>query len=530
MMPCQTHVLLKWQEHFNSSWAAEDSVQTATRHGAATLYNKLLHNKEVVTLAQPVQELIGPRLPDFECESCASAEKEEYLSSLLHSQRWLAHRMLMQTSYTLGLHHRLVVLQRIYYALHSKYHDKFRMPLPSQSTDGGAEGGQLVLASEPCLPGAVSKVKSGTDVLIEMGVRTGLSLLFSLLQQNWRYAASVHPESVLCNDVLATASSVLASLPPLSLANENKIPSVGLDCLAQVADFLKKTSASGGSGGADSTGRRLALELLLGLAMQRGSLKFLLEWVEVALAASVCSSASTLLAVVQWSLFSSSLSSYSNQSQTGLCCFSLHAALCLFEEVRHSGATDIPPGTENDAVMVYVWGSNSSHQLAEGTLEKILLPKLTQGFSDAQMIEAGQYCTFSVSADGSVKACGKGSYGRLGLGDSNNQSMPKKLVLEPHRNMKKVSSSKGSDGHTLAITVEGEVFSWGDGEYGKLGHGNSATQKYPKIIQGPLVGKVSLNNKLKKKKNGILYCLKGKKWVETYNDIYIELLKQIFYK
>lgn len=44
------------------------------------------------------------------------------------------------------------------------------------------------------------------------------------------------------------------------------------------------------------------------------------------------------------------------------------------------------PGTESDTVMVYVWGSNSSHQLAEGTLEKILLPKLTQGFSDAQMV------------------------------------------------------------------------------------------------------------------------------------------------
>lgn len=109
-------------------------------------------------------------------------------------------------------------------------------------------------------------------------------------------------------------------------------------------------------------------------------------------------------------------------------------------------------------------------------------------------IEAGQYCTFSVSADGAVKACGKGSYGRLGLGDSNNQSMPKKLVLEPPRTMRKVSSSKGSDGHTLAVTAEGEVFSWGDGDYGKLGHGNSATQKYPKIIQGPLLGKVRGNN------------------------------------
>ncbi|XP_026209986.1 probable E3 ubiquitin-protein ligase HERC1 isoform X6 [Anabas testudineus] len=521
MVPCQTHVLLKWQEHFNSSWAAEDSVQTARRDRAAVLYNKLLHNKEVVTLAQPVQELIGPRLPDFECESSASAEKEEYLSSLLHSQRWLAHRMLTQTSYTLSLHHRLVVLQRIYYALHSKYHDKFRVQLPSQSTDSGTECGQLELASEPCLPGGVSKVKSGTDVLIEMGVRTGLSLLFSLLQQNWRYAASVHPESVLCNDVLATASSVLASLPPLSLANENKIPSVGLDCLAQVADFLKKTSVSSGIGGADPTGRRLALELLLGLAIQRGSLKFLLEWVEVALSASMSSFTSTLssspslssqqsagvgfdvihqtlLQMRQYSGFrgDSVNTQVLKKDVDGLCQLS-QAALCLFEEICNlasyclCSSTDVAaPGTEGDAVMVYVWGSNSSHQLAEGTLEKILLPKLTQGFSDAQMIEAGQYCTFSVSADGSVKACGKGSYGRLGLGDSNNQSMPKKLVLEPHRNMKKVSSSKGSDGHTLAITVEGEVFSWGDGEYGKLGHGNSATQKYPKIIQGPLLGKV----------------------------------------
>lgn len=108
-------------------------------------------------------------------------------------------------------------------------------------------------------------------------------------------------------------------------------------------------------------------------------------------------------------------------------------------------------------------------------------------------IEAGQYCTFVISSDGSVRACGKGSYGRLGLGDSNNQSTLKKLTFEPHRAIKKVSSSKGSDGHTLAFTTEGEVFSWGDGDYGKLGHGNSSTQKYPKLIQGPLQGKVGFH-------------------------------------
>ncbi|KAI4816525.1 hypothetical protein KUCAC02_008848 [Chaenocephalus aceratus] len=216
MVPCQTHVLLKWQEHFNSSWAAEDSVQTARRHGAAVLYTKLLNNKEVVTLAQPVHELVGPRLPDFECESSASAAKEEYLSSLLHSQRWLAHRMLTQTSYTLGLHQRLVVLQRIYYALHSKYHDKFHVQLHSQSTDNGTECGQLELASEPCLPGGASKVKSDPDS--------------------------------------------------------------GAGLLAQVADFLKKTSVSSGTGGAGpDRSRRLRWSCCLGLAMQRGSLKFLLD-------------------------------------------------------------------------------------------------------------------------------------------------------------------------------------------------------------------------------------------------------------
>lgn len=122
-------------------------------------------------------------------------------------------------------------------------------------------------------------------------------------------------------------------------------------------------------------------------------------------------------------------------------------------------------------------------------------PKVTGSSPLASLllqIEAGQYCTFVISSDGSVRACGKGSYGRLGLGDSNNQSTLKKLTFEPHRAIKKVSSSKGSDGHTLAFTSEGEVFSWGDGDYGKLGHGNSSTQKYPKLIQGPLQGKVWL--------------------------------------
>lgn len=91
-----------------------------------------------------------------------------------------------------------------------------------------------------------------------------------------------------------------------------------------------------------------------------------------------------------------------------------------------------------------------------------------------------------IHCDGSASACGKNSYGRLGIGETINQSLPKKVLLNGI--IKKLSSSKGSDGHTLALTKHGMVYSWGDGDYGKLGHGNCATHKQPERIAGPFVG------------------------------------------
>lgn len=76
-------------------------------------------------------------------------------------------------------------------------------------------------------------------------------------------------------------------------------------------------------------------------------------------------------------------------------------------------------------------------------------------------MEAGQHCSFVVHTDGSLSACGKGSYGRLGLGDSNNQSLPCKLNIDTK--FRKICSSKGSDGHTIGLSMSGQVYSWGDG-------------------------------------------------------------------
>ena len=46
-----------------------------------------------------------------------------------------------------------------------------------------------------------------------------------------------------------------------------------------------------------------------------------------------------------------------------------------------------------------------------------------------------------------------------------------------------LATSCGSDGHSLALTESGEVFSWGDGDYGKLGHGNCDRQRRPRQIE-----------------------------------------------
>lgn len=268
-------VKLKWLEHLNSAWITEDSESIATREGVSVLYTKLVSNKEVVPLPQQVLCLKGPQLPDFERESLSSEEQDHYLDALLSSQLALAKMVCSDSPFAGALCKRLLVLQRIFYALSNKYHDKGKVKQQQHSPESNSGSTDIHSVSE--------RPRSSTDALIEMGVRTGLSLLFALLRQSWMMPTS-GPGISLCNDVIHTAIEVVSSLPPLSLANESKIPPMGLDCLSQVTTFLKGVTIP--NSGADTLGRRLASELLLGLATQRGSLRYLLEWIEMALGAS----------------------------------------------------------------------------------------------------------------------------------------------------------------------------------------------------------------------------------------------------
>lgn len=69
-----------------------------------------------------------------------------------------------------------------------------------------------------------------------------------------------------------------------------------------------------------------------------------------------------------------------------------------------------------------------------------------------------------------VYATGYGAGGRLGTG-TDSVAAPTLLESIQHVFIKKVAVNSGGK-HCLALSAEGEVYSWGEGEDGKLGHGN----------------------------------------------------------
>jgi E3 ubiquitin-protein ligase HERC1 len=237
-------VKLKWLEHLNASWVTEDCEAIASHDGILALYDRLILNKEVVTMPQQMLYLRGPALPDFEHELISFEEQEHFINALLTSQLSLAKAVCSDSPFAAVLQKRLVVLQRIFYAVSHKYHDPDKIKHNQQLQDGNknSEDGKTL----------ADRSQTGTDALIEVGVKTGLSLLFSLLHQNWQLSSSLGCTGI-CNHVIRTAADVIKSLTPLSLSNENKLPPLGLETLNQVTQFLRNATLP--NSGADVVGK-----------------------------------------------------------------------------------------------------------------------------------------------------------------------------------------------------------------------------------------------------------------------------------
>ena len=131
---------------------------------------------------------------------------------------------------------------------------------------------------------------------------------------------------------------------------------------------------------------------------------------------------------------------------------------------------------------VWSWGYGDSGRLGHGDLQSQLLPKKVEALAGRRVVavSAGMVHSLALTADGAVWSWGGGSFGKLGHGDEQNRLLPKKV--EAFAGQRIVAVSAGAF-HSLALTADGAVWSWGLGGDGRLGHGDRQQQQLPKKVE-----------------------------------------------
>ena len=131
---------------------------------------------------------------------------------------------------------------------------------------------------------------------------------------------------------------------------------------------------------------------------------------------------------------------------------------------------------------VWSWGWGDFGKLGHGGQQLQLLPKKVEAFADQRVVavSAGVCHSLALTADGAAWSWGYGGGGLLGHGDQQNQLLPKKVEAFAGRRVVAVSAGCS---HSLALTANGAVCSWGDGEDGQLGHGNEQNKLLPKKVE-----------------------------------------------
>jgi len=106
---------------------------------------------------------------------------------------------------------------------------------------------------------------------------------------------------------------------------------------------------------------------------------------------------------------------------------------------------------------------------------------------DAQMREAplavGHKHSIFVDKGGRLLTCGRDSVGMPLLGHAEDPAADPNILREigpptpvPSMQERRIVSVATSDVHCLALSADGEVYSWGTGAYGALGHGDDANR------------------------------------------------------
>lgn len=145
---------------------------------------------------------------------------------------------------------------------------------------------------------------------------------------------------------------------------------------------------------------------------------------------------------------------------------------------------------------VYLWGKVCyDANFNEGSTNNfplktdVLTPKLLESniVIDVHQIASGVRHFALVTKQGEIFTCGEESGGRLGHGVDRDVDRPRLVEFLAVTNVDSVSCGEF---HTCSVSSSGDLYTWGDGSHnaGLLGHGTDVSHWIPKRVSGPLEG------------------------------------------
>lgn len=127
---------------------------------------------------------------------------------------------------------------------------------------------------------------------------------------------------------------------------------------------------------------------------------------------------------------------------------------------------------------VYAWGSSQFGQLGLGKVLQCSTPELITSLAQEVIIDAvaGQYHSVALTADGRVFTWGWGVHGQLGHGNTDKKMTPTLVTSLLGTVIRYITAGHA---HTLALSTEGIVYAFGCNIFGQLGVGSNVKSSVP---------------------------------------------------
>jgi RCC1 and BTB domain-containing protein len=166
-------------------------------------------------------------------------------------------------------------------------------------------------------------------------------------------------------------------------------------------------------------------------------------------------------------------------------------------QLAHAQLVNVSCGSEHTAVIsedgrIFTWGLGVFGALGHGNTDDQLVPKQVETLQECIQVACGSHHTICLTAQKQCFAFGHAEYGQTGTGDAGgggtgggSQERGHSMQTRPKliQNVEKIQQVSCGHLHTLLLTTEAELLTFGWSSSGCLGHGNNRYQLEPRVVQ-----------------------------------------------